>query len=51
MSLDLVQNKFQIQSKFMPSGDQPNAIKLLTEGLNNGVKDEDMDAMFKEFKK
>tara|TARA_B100000242_G_scaffold266862_1_gene216016 strand:- start:6859 stop:8823 length:1965 start_codon:yes stop_codon:yes gene_type:complete len=24
----------------MPSGDQPNAIKLLTEGLNNGVKDQ-----------
>ena len=40
MSQDLVQNKFQIQSKFMPSGDQPNAIKLLTEGLNNGVKDQ-----------
>ncbi|MAL64049.1 MAG: excinuclease ABC subunit B [Rhizobiales bacterium] len=40
MSTDLVQNKFQIQSKFMPSGDQPNAIKLLTEGLNNGVKDQ-----------
>ena len=40
MSLDLVQNKFQIQSKFMPSGDQTNAIKLITEGLNNGVKDQ-----------
>ena len=40
MSLDLVQNKFQIQSKFTPSGDQPNAIKLLTEGLNKGVKDQ-----------
>ena len=40
MSQDLVQNKFQIQSKFTPSGDQPNAIKLLTEGLNNGVKDQ-----------
>jgi excinuclease ABC subunit B len=40
MSLDLVQNKFQIQSKFTPSGDQPNAIKLLTEGLNNGIKDQ-----------
>ena len=40
MSLDLVQNKFRIQSKFTPSGDQPNAIKLLTEGLNNGVKDQ-----------
>ena len=40
MSLDLVQNKLQIQSEFMPSGDQPNAIKLLTEGLNNGIKDQ-----------
>ena len=40
MSQDLVQNKFQIQSKFTPSGDQPNAIKLLTQGLNNGVKDQ-----------
>ena len=40
MSLDLVQNKFLIQSKFTPSGDQPNAIKLLKEGLNNGVKDQ-----------
>ena len=40
MSLDLVQNKFRIESKFTPSGDQPNAIKLLTEGLNNGVKDQ-----------
>jgi len=40
MSLDLVQNKFQIESKFTPSGDQPNAIKLLTEGLNKGVKDQ-----------
>ena len=40
MSLDLFQNKFRIESKFTPSGDQPNAIKLLTEGLNNGVKDQ-----------
>ena len=40
MSQDLVQNKFQIQSNFTPSGDQPNAIKLLTQGLNNGVKDQ-----------
>ena len=40
MSLDLVKNKFQIQSKFTPSGDQPNAIKSLTDGLNNGVKDQ-----------
>ena len=40
MSQNLVQNKFLIQSKFTPSGDQPNAIKLLTEGLNNGAKDQ-----------
>ncbi|MEC8404313.1 MAG: excinuclease ABC subunit UvrB [Pseudomonadota bacterium] len=40
MSTDLVQIKFQIQSKFTPSGDQPNAIKSLTDGLNNGVKDQ-----------
>ena len=31
---------FKIHSDFKPSGDQPNAIKLLTEGLNNGVKDQ-----------
>ena len=40
MSQELVQNKFQIQSKFKPSGDQPNAINSLTEGLNNGAKDQ-----------
>ena len=40
MSQDLAQNKFQIQSKFTPSGDQPHAIKLLTEGLNTGAKDQ-----------
>ncbi len=40
MSQDLAQNKFQIQSKFTPSGDQPHAIKLLTEGLNSGAKDQ-----------
>lgn len=28
---------FQLESEFTPSGDQPNAIKLLTEGLNNGL--------------
>ncbi len=29
--------KFQINSKFKPSGDQPTAIKQLTEGLENGI--------------
>lgn len=27
---------FQLTSKFQPTGDQPNAIKQLTEGVNNG---------------
>ncbi len=40
MSHDLAQNKFQIQSKFKPSGDQPHAIQLLTQGLNDGIKDQ-----------
>lgn len=30
--------KFNLQSKFKPMGDQPNAIKTLVEGLNNGDK-------------
>ncbi len=30
--------KFVIHSNFMPSGDQPNAIKELVEGLNEGKK-------------
>lgn len=28
---------FDLQSDFKPSGDQPNAIKLLTEGIRNGL--------------
>ena len=30
--------KFQLQSKFKPTGDQPQAIKLLTEGINDGLR-------------
>ncbi|MFM1539091.1 excinuclease ABC subunit UvrB [Helcococcus bovis] len=30
--------KFHLKSKFKPMGDQPNAIKTLVEGLNNGDK-------------
>lgn len=29
--------KFQLQSQFKPSGDQPQAIQSLTEGLNDGL--------------
>ncbi len=29
---------FQLVSKFKPTGDQPQAIDALTEGLNNGIK-------------
>ena len=28
--------KFQITSKYKPTGDQPDAIRQLTEGVNNG---------------
>ena len=31
---------FQIESPFQPAGDQPQAIKELCEGINNGVKDQ-----------
>ena len=30
--------KFQLQSKFKPTGDQPEAIRLLTEGINDGLR-------------
>ncbi len=33
-----VDNKFQLISKFSPSGDQPEAIKILVDGVNTGVK-------------
>ena len=32
--------KFKIESEFEPAGDQPNAIKSLTEGLNDGLTDQ-----------
>ena len=31
---------FKLVSKYTPSGDQPNAIKTLVDGINNGVKDQ-----------
>ena len=30
--------KFQLQSKFQPTGDQPQAIKSLTEGVLDGIR-------------
>lgn len=33
-----MQNKFKINSDYKPSGDQPQAIKELTEGVNSGQK-------------
>ncbi len=33
-----VDNKFQLTSKFSPSGDQPEAIKTLVDGMNAGAK-------------
>ena len=32
--------KFQLKSKFKPTGDQPQAIKMLAENLKSGVKDQ-----------
>ena len=32
------ERKFEIVSKFKPTGDQPTAIKKLTDGINNGDK-------------
>ena len=29
---------FKLHSKFQPSGDQPQAIKSLVDGVNNGLK-------------
>jgi excinuclease ABC subunit B len=31
-----MENLFRIESSFTPSGDQPRAIKLLSEGINDG---------------
>ncbi len=33
-------NKFKIESKFKPTGDQPKAIASLVNGLNNGLKNQ-----------
>ena len=32
--------KFKIESEFEPAGDQPNAIKSLVSGINNGLADQ-----------
>ena len=32
--------KFQLESKYAPTGDQPAAIKTLTEGLNRGLREQ-----------
>ena len=31
---------FDLQSEFAPAGDQPNAIKELTEGIEQGERDQ-----------
>ena len=31
-------DKFDLQSKYQPTGDQPQAIEKLVEGLNDGLK-------------
>ena len=36
--MSMEQRKFQLRSKFKPTGDQPEAIKLLTEGINDGLR-------------
>lgn len=33
-------SKFRLKSDYKPTGDQPNAIKTLTAGLNDGVKEQ-----------
>ncbi len=40
MSISPIKNKFQIHSKFQPSGDQPHAINSLVDGLNEGKRDQ-----------
>lgn len=32
--------RFKLKTKYQPTGDQPEAISLLTKGLNNGVKEQ-----------
>ena len=31
-------NRFNLQSEYTPMGDQPEAIRALTEGINRGAK-------------
>ena len=33
----MLKKKFKIQSKYLPAGDQPSAIKSLTEGIETGL--------------
>ena len=33
-----MERKFELKSKFQPTGDQPQAIKLLTEGVKDGLR-------------
>ena len=33
-------DKFKLVSNYKPTGDQPEAIAKLTEGLNNGLKEQ-----------
>jgi len=36
----MIKNEFKIESPFEPSGDQPEAIKELVQGLKDGIKDQ-----------
>ena len=36
----ITMEKFQLVSDFQPTGDQPEAIKALVEGINNGDRDQ-----------
>ena len=36
----MTNGKFQIVSKYAPSGDQPKAIDELVHNINNGVKEQ-----------
>jgi excinuclease ABC subunit B len=40
MPISPIKNKFQIHSKFQPSGDQPHAINSLVDGLKDGKRDQ-----------
>ena len=35
-----MEEEFKIHSEFKPSGDQPEAIKKLTEGINDGLREQ-----------